>query len=99
MKESGWQRLYLVYFDRSKTRKQGRRVSRELAVDRPRLEEVLEAIKKLGLGLGVKVVEGVRYPRCWWDYKGLILVEKKLRKSELLSKVASILKSIRAAAQ
>ncbi|MEM4699526.1 MAG: signal recognition particle subunit SRP19/SEC65 family protein [Candidatus Nezhaarchaeales archaeon] len=96
MREGGWQRLYLAYFDRSKSRKQGRRVPRELAVERPRLEEVLEAVKKLGLGAGVRVAEGARYPRCWWDLGGAVLVEKRMRKGELLRKVASLLRDSRA---
>lgn len=99
MKEIGWQRLYLAYFDKSKSRKQGRRVPKELAVERPRLEEVIEAVKKLGLGAEVRAAEGIRYPRCWWDLKGAVLVEKKVRKEELLKRVASLLKSARAGPQ
>lgn len=93
LKERGWQRLYLAYFDKSKTRGQGRRVPKDLAVERPRLEEVVEAVKRLGLE--ARVVEGARYPRCWWDSKGLVLVEKKMRKEELLRKVASLLRGAR----
>ena len=97
MRERGWQRLYLAYFDSSKTRSQGRRVPKELAVERPRLEEVVEAVKQLCLE--ARVVEEARYPRCWWDARGLVLVERKLRKEELLREVARMLKEARARPQ
>ncbi len=94
MRERGWQRLYPAYFDSSKSRSEGRRVAKELAVDRPRLEEVAEAARRLGLE--VRVVEDARYPRCWWDLKGVVLVEKRMRKEELLRRVARSLKEARA---
>jgi len=94
LRERGWLRLYPAYFDSSKSRIEGRRVARELAVDRPRLEEVAEAARRLGLE--VKVVEDARYPRCWWDLRGAVLVEKKMRKEELLRRVARSLREVRA---
>lgn len=93
MRERGWQRLYLVYFDSSKTRREGRRVSKELAVERPRIEEVAEAVESLGLK--AKVVEEARYPRCWWNARGMVLVEKRLSKEELLRRVAEALREAR----
>jgi len=93
VREREWQRLYLAYFDSSKTRSEGRRVSKELAVERPRLEDVDKAVEELGLK--ARVVEEARYPRCWWNSKGMVLVEKKLRKGELLRRVAEAVREAR----
>jgi signal recognition particle subunit SRP19 len=93
MKERGWQRLYPAYFDLDKTRREGRRVARELAVSKPRLEELAEAVKQLGLE--AKVVEGTRYSRCWWGPQGMVLVRRGMRKEELLRMVARAMKEAR----
>lgn len=47
-----YQCLYPVYFDKSRTRAEGRRVSRKLAVDSPLAKDILDATQLLGLTVG-----------------------------------------------
>jgi len=94
VRERGWQRLYPAYFDLDKTRREGRRVARELAVSKPRLDELAEAVRQLGME--AEVVEGASYPRCWWGPKGMVLVRRGVRKGELLRMVARAMKEARA---
>ncbi|KAF3481057.1 signal recognition particle SEC65 subunit [Arthroderma uncinatum] len=47
-----YQCLYAVYFDRTRTRAEGRRVSRKLAVSNPLAKDILDAAQLLGLNVG-----------------------------------------------
>ncbi|KAK2873673.1 hypothetical protein FQN49_002170 [Arthroderma sp. PD_2] len=47
-----YQCLYAVYFDKSRTRAEGRRVSRKLAVSNPLAKDILDATQLLGLKVG-----------------------------------------------
>jgi len=86
VKEKGWQYIYPAYLDSSRSRSTGRRVPRSLAVEKPRLEEIVEAARKLGLE--VKAKENAKYPRAWWSGEGCALVKKRWPKEELLRKIA-----------
>ena len=57
-----------------------------LAVQEPKIEQLVKAVEKLGLGW--KVEEGKSYPGAWWSKQGLLLVENNMPKSKLMNKVA-----------
>ena len=57
-----WQCIYPNYIDKSKSVKQGRRISVCKAVDRPTLGEIVEALQVLGIPY---VIENKAYPRDW----------------------------------
>lgn len=84
--------LWPEYFDISRTRAQGRRVKKGLAVPEPQMASIIKAVEKLGLSH--KIEEGKSYPGAWWNKQGLLLVENSMPKSELLNKVAAQLKQI-----
>jgi len=44
-----WQCLYPIYFDKARTRAEGRRVGQELAVESPLAREMADAVANLGL--------------------------------------------------
>ena len=52
--------IWPAYFDQTKTRKNGRRVSKNLAVPNPKIEELQEAAKKLGCEMGMTGARGSR---------------------------------------
>jgi signal recognition particle subunit SRP19 len=82
--------LWPIYFDLSKTRKEGRKVSKALAIENPSLQKIYEVATKLNLN---PVEErDSRYPRFWWDKSGKILVDKKDRKYNLILDIARELK-------
>ncbi len=81
--------LWPEYFDAGRTRAEGRKVKKELAVADPTLEMLEKAIQKLDLAYATQAEKS--YPGAWYDKKGRILVEKSLTKPELLVKVGEIL--------
>jgi len=85
--------LWPVYFDANKTRADGRRVPKKLAVSAPKLEELQIAAKKLGLQ--PEVVSDAAHPSSPWRRTGLLAVPKKEPKSETLKRIAENLSKSR----
>ena len=79
------------YFDSKRTRSEGRRVPKRMAVDLPKAVAIAEAAKKLGLDSNVEY-EGV-YPRSWRTKSGKVRVEKRWSKAETLRQIAKKMKS------
>src|SRR2546428_11998440 len=65
--------LYPAYFDLKRTRQEGRRVPKSLAVDGPTAEEIEKAAK--ALGLSPKVEADRAYPSSHWRKEGRVLVK------------------------
>jgi signal recognition particle subunit SRP19 len=86
--------LWPAYFDSTKTRQQGRRISKGLAVPTPRLDELQKAAEKCGLQ--TEVVPDVKHPHAPWQKTGLIFVPKSASKMQIIRRVAKELFSIRA---
>ena len=82
--------LWPVYFDLNRSRSEGRRVSRRLAVPSPSVERVRWAVERLGLRC--RVVSGVAYPRLPWRRSGFVLVEERVSKGRLIKDVARVLR-------
>ena len=85
--------LWSVYFDASKTRTDGRRVPKKLAVSAPKLEELQRAAKRLGLQ--PEVVPDAKYPSCPWQKTGLLIIPKTESKGKTLKNIAKELSSLR----
>jgi len=78
--------IWPAYFDQTKTRKNGRRVQKILAVQHPKILEIQEAAQKLGLDFEVAVDKG--YSKTPWVKAGMLLVEKKGSKEQVISRIA-----------
>jgi signal recognition particle subunit SRP19 len=78
--------IWPAYFDQAKTRKNGRRVSKNLAVHSPKILEIREATQKLGLEFEVVMDKG--YPKTPWAKTGMLLVEKKGSKEQVINRIA-----------
>jgi len=78
--------IWPAYFDAGKTRKKGRRVSKNLAVPSPKILEIQEAAQKLGLKNEVVADKG--YPKTPWQKPGMLLVEKKGSKEQVINCIA-----------
>ena len=74
--------IWPVYIDSSRSRKEGRRISKKNAVSSPKLSELIEAAQKLGLNPEPKAEAA--HPRIWWEKTGCILLKKKKKKSHYL---------------
>ena len=85
--------IWPAYFDVGRTRKKGRRVPKSLAVPLPKIGELREAAVKLGLH--GEVVEEAGYPKNPWGKMGMVLVEKKGSKEQVIKGIARELVRIR----
>ncbi|MBD3340642.1 MAG: hypothetical protein GF353_16155 [Candidatus Lokiarchaeota archaeon] len=75
------------YFEAKKTRKEGRRLPKNLAIDKVTTGEIAEAAKKLGYL--VEVEYGLRYPRTWWEKTGRVSINTKgKKKSKIIHEIA-----------
>ena len=84
--------IWPAYFDQTKTRKKGRRVPKNMAVQSPKILEIQEAAQKQGLRNEVVATAG--YPKTPWAKTGILLVEKKGSKAQVISRIAKqLLKS------
>jgi signal recognition particle subunit SRP19 len=86
--------IWPIYFDSGKTRKEGRRVPKNLAVISPKIPEVKEAADKLGLQNEINVE--AHFPKMPWAKSGMLLVEKRQSKEETIQQLAKQLQKVKA---
>jgi signal recognition particle subunit SRP19 len=87
--------MWSAYFDMSRTRKDGRRVSKSMAVSAPRISEIKDAADKLRLKS--EFIADVAYPKTPGLKTGMLLVEKKQSKDRTIKEIAGQLQKIRGA--
>lgn len=85
--------IWPVYFDSGKTRKKGRRVSKNLAISSPKILEIEEAVSKLHFEHEVLIDKG--YPKTPWIKPGMLLVKKQGSKEHTINLIAKKLQEIR----
>ncbi len=85
--------VWPVYFDRSRTRKEGRRVPNSIALSNPRLNELQKAAEHLGLK--PKVEADTAHPAIPWSKTGRLWVRKDKAKMQTLIKISRELAKIR----
>jgi signal recognition particle subunit SRP19 len=85
--------LWPAYFDEGKTRMEGRRVAKTLAVSSPKIAEIEAAASKLGLEF--ELVPDKSYPRTHWHKAGMLLVEKRGSKEQVIGGIAKQLQKAR----
>jgi len=87
--------IWPAYLDAALTREEGRRVSKELAVTEPTVDEIAQAVQQVGYDA---VIERAKtYPR-EYEARGRVLVKggEDASKSDLLQATAAYLDAIRA---
>jgi signal recognition particle subunit SRP19 len=84
--------LYPSYFDIRATREKGRRIAKKNAIESPDAHMLFVAVKSIGLDCILELEKS--HPRYWHRHGGRVLVEPKLKKSELVDKVAAKLKAM-----
>jgi len=84
--------IWTVNIDRKKSRSEGRRIPRRHSIPNVKLDEIAKACEALGLNYQV---EKKKYPRCWWEEGGRIRVEKKMKKTELMIRLAEKIREMR----
>lgn len=81
--------IYPIYFDKKLSRKEGRKVSKKYAVEKPSVEDILKSAKSLSLNPVLE--KGVSHPSRFWKEEGRILVDKKETKTKIIKKIAKSL--------
>jgi signal recognition particle subunit SRP19 len=85
--------VWPTYFDSTKTRKDGRRVPKDLAVSSPKILEIKEVAEKLHLEC--ETVMDVAHPKTPWLKTGMLLAKKNESKEQMIKKIAKQLVKIR----
>jgi len=85
--------IWPIYFDAARYRSQGRMVPLQDAVHEPTLDSVISAATRSGLK--PEIEREKRHPKTWHmaEAAGRILVPKSCPKSEVLKRIASLLKA------
>jgi signal recognition particle subunit SRP19 len=78
MRKSSEIMLWAAYFDATKTRREGRRIDRKLAVERPTVEELAKAVELLKIPY--KIDKTAAYPKAWWEKGGGFLLAESCPK-------------------
>ena len=82
------------YFDAKRSRNNGRRLSKKLAIEKVTTKEVASAAKRLEYQ--IEIEGNYRYPKTWWENPGRVLINTKgKRKSKVLLEVAREIRKIR----
>jgi signal recognition particle subunit SRP19 len=82
--------LWPTYFDSTKTRMNGRRIPKNLAVPTPKLKEIYEAAEKIGLQSETN--SNAKHPITPWSKTGSLIVNKKESKTKTIRKIAEELR-------
>jgi signal recognition particle subunit SRP19 len=88
--------IWPIYFDSAKTRADGRRVHKSLAVSLPKVAEIKDAADRLRLEC--ELVPDVAYPKTPWIKTGMLLVKKEEPKENIIRNIAMQLVKIRSSA-
>jgi signal recognition particle subunit SRP19 len=81
--------IYPLYFDEMLSRKNGRRVPKNLAVEKPTVEDIAKAAKNLNLHPIIEKESS--HSARHWKKEGRILIDKKDTKQTLLNQIAKVL--------
>lgn len=84
--------VWVSNLEAKKTRAEGRKIAKRLAVPNVRLQEIVQACKELGLNFEV---ENKKYPRSWWEEGGRVVIEGGKSKTKLMTEIASKILEIR----
>ena len=79
--------IWPIYFDKSVSRLDGRRVSKKYSIEKPSAEAISKAAKSLGLNPLLE--KDYSYPSRNSKKEGRVLIDKKDSKSKLLVKIAN----------
>ena len=86
--------FYPQYFDLKRTRSEGRKISKKLAIEKISAQDILSAAKSLGYQAQYEGQH--KYPRTWWDPPGRVLIDTKgKKKSKVMLDVAKELRKTR----
>lgn len=84
--------IWTVNLDKRKSRSEGRKIPKRFSIPNVKLQELVEACQELGIEC---VEEDKKYPKCWWEETGRIVVPKIESKTKLMVKLAQKISELR----
>ena len=81
--------VWPAYFDSQRSRLEGRKVPKEIAVESPSIELIFAICKELGLDPVLE--QDKRLPKSHWEKSGRILIKKLGKKADVLLEIAKAL--------
>ncbi len=93
MRDKGKLVIWPAYLDMTKSRSNGRIVSKKNSIKEPKLKEIESAAAKLGLSPEVEAEKA--YPKSWWEVSGRVLVDNKGPKTVIAKQIAKAIKEMR----
>ena len=89
MKDYDHQIVWLDYFNKNLSRKKGRKVSKDISVYDPTMQELIGASKTLELDFSEEDINNqARYPRRAFVKSGYIMISKTDKKSSVINQIA-----------
>ncbi len=89
MKDYDHQIVWLDYFNKNLSRKKGRKVSKNISVYDPTMQELIDASKTLELDFSEEDINNqARYPRRAFVKSGYIMISKRDKKSSVINQIA-----------
>ncbi|KZX16073.1 signal recognition particle protein Srp19 [Methanobrevibacter cuticularis] len=86
--------IWPVYINSKLSRKEGRKIKKEIAVSDPKLTEMSRAARKLNMN--PKTEDDKSYPSSWWENSGRIIVStENISKNNILIKISETIKTLR----
>ncbi len=87
--------LYPEYFNKSLSRKQGRKIPRNRAVENCTLSKIVYACKHLELDYEIE--KDKKYSKNWWNSEGRIIVNPEgiTSKTDLIRRIANISRKLK----
>lgn len=79
------------YFEGKRTRKEGRKLPKNLALEKASSVDIAKAARRLGYRVENDTIS--QYPRSWWDPPGRVLIDTKGKaKSRVIKEIAKELR-------
>ena len=89
MKDYDHQIVWLDYFNKNLSRKKGRKVSKNISVYDPTMQELIGASKTPELDFSEEEINNqARYPRRAFVKSGYIMISKRDKKSSVINQIA-----------
>ncbi len=86
--------LWPMYFDSTKTRKQGRKTPKNTAIPAPTQDELTKATQKIRLQS--QTITDARHPKTPWQKTGFIISDKSMSKTQTIRRISKELTKARA---
>lgn len=81
--------IWPCYFDKNKSRANGRKIAKKFSLEKPDLEKIAKAAKTLGLNPIIE--KNASHPDTSWKKEGRIIVDNKDVKTKIIFQIAKLL--------